>query len=114
MVVAVVGRLHRRRQRTGAQRVTEREVVVLHGEDVREVARELDSHLELRRLHALVLDHDVILHPVPNEPVAGDCEDVVLEPAGRRVPQVEAGGEVLDLLRREQQRPLAVHGQAEP
>jgi hypothetical protein len=112
MVLGLVRGLDRLRERSRMQRVAESEVVVLHLEDVREVAAEVQRQLELHRVHALVLDHDVVLHALPDEPVAADRDHVVLE-AGRWVPQVEAGREVLDLLRREQQGTLAVDREAQ-
>ena len=103
-----------RRQRTGVQRVAEREVVLLDGDDVREVGADLELELERDRLGALVADGDVVLHPVADEALAHDREHVLAEAARERVAQVEGGREVLDLAGREQQRPLAVHAQLEP
>src|SRR6185503_16722949 len=59
----------------------------------------------------LVADAEVLAHPLPDEPLAGDRERVVRQPAGERVAEEERGREVLDLARREEQRRLAVHGQ---
>ena len=103
-----------RRERTGVQRVAEREVVLLDGDDVREVGLDHELELERDRLGALVADGDVVLHPFADEALAHDREHVLAEAARERVPQVEGGGEVLDPAGREQQRPLAVHAQLEP
>ena len=99
------------RQRRRAQRVPEREVVILHGEDVREVGAELDPQVELDRFHALVHDRDRVLHPVPDEPLPADRQRVLRQTFRQRVPHEERRGEVLDPVGREQQRTLAVHGQ---
>ena len=107
-VGAVVAPLDELRQRVGAHRVSEREVVLLDREDVGKVAAELELQLEGRRRERLVLDREVVLHSHADEPVARDRELILLEPARERVPHVEGGGEVLDLVRREQERALAV------
>src|SRR5438105_14441657 len=112
--VALEAPADERRQRRRAKRVAEREVVGLDGEDVREVARELEPELERDRLHALVLDHDHVLHPLADEAPPLDREDVLAEAARERVPRVERGREVLDLPRGEQERPRAVDRQHEP
>ena len=70
------------------------------------------AELERERLHATGSGRSiVVLHAVADEALARDRERVLRQPAGERVAQVERGGEVLDLARREQQRPLAVDGQ---
>jgi hypothetical protein len=73
------------------QRVTEGEVVVLNGEDVCEVAAELERELERDLLLALILDAQVILHALAHEPVPPDRDGVLRELAGERVAQ-EVGG----------------------
>jgi hypothetical protein len=101
------------RQRLRTPRVAECEVVLLDGEDVREVALDLECELERLALHALVLDDDHVLHALADEALAHDRDDVLLEPAGERVAKEERRGEVLDLAGREQQRPDTVHLQAQ-
>ena len=86
----------------------EREVVLLDGEDVREVGADLERELELDGMLRVVHDDDVLLHAVADEAVAPDREHVLLEPAGDGVPEEEGGRVVLDLVRRELERPLAV------
>jgi hypothetical protein len=93
-------------------RLAEREVVGLDGEDVREVAPQLERELELERPRRMVLDDDVLLQPFPDEAVAPDRHLVVAEIARKRVPQVEGGRVVLDLVRGEDQRSRAVDEQA--
>ena len=110
-VVAVVVDRDERRQRLRAQRVAEREVVLLDREDVGEVGAELERELERDRLERLVLDGDVVLHPDADEAVARDRELVLLESVRERVAHVEGGREVLDLVGREDERALAVDGQ---
>jgi hypothetical protein len=102
---------HRLGQRPRALRVAEREVVVLDGEDVREVRADLEGDLDLEPPARVVLDHDVLLHPVADEALPGDRELVVLEPAGRGVAKVERRREVVHAGRREPQRLRAVHRQ---
>ena len=114
VVLLLVPRRDRLRQRLGARGVAEREVVRLDREDVREVGPELERELEGDRLHRLVLDDHVVLHAVADEAVPDDRERVLRQAAGERVAQEEGGREVLDLARREQQRRGAVDGQAEP
>ena len=111
LVVLVRSRLG---QRLRPHRITEREVVVLDGEDVREVARDLELEVELDRLHALVLDRERVLHPVADEAFAPNRERVVVEISDHRIPHEERGREVLDLVRREKQGPLAVDCQTKP
>ena len=103
----------RRRQRLCPERVAERKVVVLDRKDVREVRGDLELEIELDRLHALVLDGERVLHPFTDEALAPDREHVLLETTCERVAHEERGGEVLDLVRREQQRALAVDGEPE-
>ena len=91
----------------------EREVVLLHGEDVREVGADLELELERERLGALVAQDQVILHALADEALAHDRERVLREPGNDRVAQVEGGGEVLDLPRREQERADAVDAELE-
>ena len=55
--------------------------------------------------------HDHVLHRLADEALAQDRDDVLLEPAGERVPQEERGREVLDLAGGEQQRPRVVQSQ---
>ena len=114
VVLLLVARRDRLRQRLGARGVAEREVALLDREDVREVGPELQRELEGDRLHRLVLDDHVVLHAVADEAVPDDRERVLRQAAGERVAQEEGRREVLDLARREQQRRGAVDGQAEP
>ena len=106
VVLGVVLRFDRRRQRLRVDGVPEREVVLLDGHDVREVAADLEPEREGDRLHPLVAEHDPLLHPLADEAPADDRERVLRQPAGERVAQVERRGEVLDLGGGEQQRPL--------
>ena len=102
-----------RRQRLRPQRVAEREVVLLDREDVREVGPELERELERDRLERLVLDRDVVLHPDADEAGARDRELVLVQPLRERVAHVEGGREVLDPVGGEDERALAVDGQAQ-
>jgi hypothetical protein len=103
-----------RRQRSRVQRVAEREVVLLHRDDVREVGADEQLDGEGDGLGALVPHRDVVLHADADEALAHDREHVLLEAAREGVAEVERRREVLDLAGREQQRPLAVHAQLEP
>ncbi len=90
-------------------RVSQEEVVRLDGEDVGEVVAHLERDLELDAPPRVVFDDDVVLHPLSaDEALARDRELVLLQVAGKRVPQEEGGREVLDLARREQERAGAV------
>ena len=100
-------------QRLRADGVAEGEVEVLDGEDVGEVAGELELEVEFDPLHALVLHCEGVLHPIADEALAPNREHVRAEPAGERVAHEERRGEVLDLVRGEQQRTLAVDGELE-
>ena len=71
-------------------RVAEREVVVLDGEDVREVARNLDPELQRHGPHPLVLDHDPVLHRLADESLANDRDLVRIEVLRPRVAKVNA------------------------
>ena len=82
VLVLLVARLGRRRKRARLERVAEREVVVLDGEDVREVVAELERELEADLLHALVLDAEAVLHALADEAVARDRDRVLGELAG--------------------------------
>jgi hypothetical protein len=113
VVLLVVAHLDEWRQRSCMRRVAEREVVVLDGEDVREVARHLDRKVEGDRPHALVLDPEVVLHRLAHEALADHRDLVLFEPLARLVSQVERRREVVDLARREQQRSPPVDAQAE-
>ena len=108
VVGLVVLQLDGRRQRLGVLRVSEREVEVLDGEDVREVARDLDPQLQRHRPHPLVLDDHAILHRLADEALADDRDLVRIEILRARVAEVERGGEVVHLVRGQQQRALAV------
>ncbi len=112
-LVGVVPRSPDRRQRLRPQRIAEREVVLLDREDVGEVAAELEREVERDRVERLVLDREVVLHALADEAEAGDRELILLEAARERVAHVEGGGEVLDLVRGQHQRPLSVQGQAQ-
>ena len=114
VVLAVEPRLDGGGEWARAHRVAEREVVLLDRQDVGEVRRCLEPELERDRAHRLVLDHDLVLHPLADEPLALDREAVLREAAGERVAQEEGGREVLDLAGGEQERPRAVHRQLEP
>ena len=103
-----------RRQRPRRLGVTEREVVLLDRDDVREVGADLELELERERLGALVAQDQVILHPLADEALAGDRERVLREARDDRVTQVEGGGEVLDLPRGEQERSDPVDAELEP
>ena len=96
------------------QGVAEREVVLLDRDDVREVGADVERELEAERSCRLVPDDEVILHPLAHESLARDRERVLREPVGDGVTEVEGCGEVLDLARREQQRPGAVDAKLEP
>ena len=91
----VEARLDERGQRRRVQRVAEREVVLLHRQDVREVRAELEPELERDRLHPLVAHDDLVLHPVADEALALDREHVLRQVAGERVAEEERGREVL-------------------
>ena len=54
--------------------------MLLDGEDVGEVGAELQRELERDRLERLVLDRDVVLHPLADEAGARDRELVLVEP----------------------------------
>src|SRR5437588_12330450 len=108
-LVVVVG--PRIRQRFRSQGIAERKVVILDGEDIREIVRDLELEVELHRLHALVLHGERVLHALADEPLTSNREGVVVEPAGQGVSHEERGGEVLDLVGGEQQRTLAVDRQ---
>ncbi len=108
---AVVADRRERRKRLRALRVAEREVVLLHRHDVREVGAELEAELERDGFQRLVLERDVVLHPVAYEAQARDRDLVLVEPAGQRVAHVEGGRVVLDLRRGEQERPRFVDPQ---
>ena len=99
---------------TRAQRVPEREVVILDAEDVREVGGELEPDLELDGLHRSVLEDHHILHALADEPLARHQHLVLTQSAGERVAQEESGREVLDLARRERQRRRSVERQLQP
>ena len=86
----------------------EREVVLLDREDVSEVRPDLELELELDGVRCVVLDDDVLLHAVTDEPIPPDREHVLLEAACDGVPEIEGGRVVLDLVGRELERPLAV------
>ena len=96
------------RERRRAVRVPEREVVLLDREDVSEVGPDLERELELDGMRCVVLDDDVLLHAVADEPVPPDREHVLLEAARDRVAEVERCREVLDLVGGEPERSLAV------
>ena len=101
------------RERLRAKRITEREVVVLHGEDVREVRRDLELEVELDGLHPLVLHGERVLHPVADEALTPDRQHVLLQAAREWVAHEERGREVLDLVRGEQERTQAVDREPE-
>ncbi len=107
-VRALLRRLRLRRKGRRVLGISEREVVLLHGDDVREVGAELEGELELEPIHALVADRDPLLEPGSDEPAAGDRERVARKSVQRRVAQVEGGREVLKAARRERQRSGAV------
>src|SRR5207248_2489819 len=98
-------------QRRRVHRVAQGEVVRLDRHDVREVAAHLEPQMEGELLHALVLHDDVVLHPLADEALALDREDVLRQPARERVPEEERGGEVLHPAGREQQRARAAQRQ---
>src|SRR5215211_8850183 len=112
VVACVEARLYRLGQGLRRLGIAEREVVVLHREDVREVAAEPERKLERDRLHRVVVDAQGVLHAVADEALAGDRDDVGRE-AGPRVAEVEGRGEILDLVGREQERRFAVDPQLE-
>jgi hypothetical protein len=111
IALVVEGAAQPRRQRVGAERVAEREVVVLDREDVGEVGADLHCEVELDRLHALVDHEDRVLHPLADEALTPDREGVLRKAVAGPVAHEERGGEVLDFVRCEQQRPLAVDRQ---
>ena len=106
-------RLDELRQRRRVERIAEREVVRLHGEDVREVRADLERDLKRDRVHALVHDRDPVLHRVADEARACDPERVLRQRLRGRVAQEEGRRVVLDLVGREQQRLPAVDRQPE-
>ena len=109
----VEARLDRIGKRLGIDRVAEREVVLLDGEDVGEVARDLDRELERHRFRGDVLDDDPVVHVVGDPPLPDDRDGVLLESIHERVAEIERGRVVLDRPGGEQQRLLAVHRQPE-
>ena len=109
----VVTHRHRVRQRPRRERVAEREVVLLDGDDVREVGADLQRELELELLLPLVAEDEMILHARADEARPRDRERVLRQPRHGRVAHVERGGEVLDLPRREQQGASAADAQLE-
>ena len=113
VLVLLVAPFGRRWKWDRLDRVTEGEVVVLDREDVREVAAELERELERDVLLALVLDAQVVLHALPDEPVPPDRDGVLEELAGGRIAEEVGGGVVLGLSRREEERALAVDRQLE-
>ena len=110
-LLRVVGRGDGRRKGLGVLGIAERVVVFLHREDVGEVVSQLEGDVELDLAPRVVADVYVLLHPLADEASACDRELVRMEPSRRWVAQVERGRVVLDLALREQQRPVAVHGQ---
>ena len=82
-------------------------------EDVSEVAAELERELERDVLLALVLNAEVVLHALPDEPVPPDRDGVLEELAGGRIAEEVGSGVVLGLSRREEKRALAVDRQLE-
>ena len=86
-------------QRLRAEGVAEREVEVLHGEDVGEVGADVELDVELDPLHALVLENERVLHALADETLTPNRQDVGGEAARERVAHEERGGEVLDLVR---------------
>ena len=72
------------------------------------------SRSKLNADEALVAHAQLVLHPVAHEALARDREHVLVETAGERVAEEERGRVVLDLPRREQERPLSVDAQLEP
>src|SRR5712691_8497980 len=114
VVLSVEAARRRIGQRLRAHRVAEREVVLLHGKDRREVRRELEPELERDGIHALVLEHEDVLHPLSDEPLARDRHLVLAQSADERIAEIERRGEVFDLARRQRQRCRAVHRQLQP
>ncbi len=108
VVAGLVDGLDRRRQRARVLRVPEREVVLLDGEDVREVVPELHREVEGDQPAGVVRDDDVLLHRVADEALAADRELVLHEPARHGVPEEERRRVVLHLARGEHERPGAV------
>jgi uncharacterized membrane protein len=98
-------------KRLRAQRVAEREVEVLDGEDVREVRADVELEVELDAFHALVLHDEGVLHAVADETLPPDRQHVGSKSAGQRIAHEERRREVLDLVGRQEQRPLPVDGQ---
>ena len=70
-LLLVVG-LDRWRERPGMARISHREVVLLDGEDVREIRPDFEPELELDPAVGMVSDDDVILHPLPDEALSRD------------------------------------------
>ena len=68
----VVGRRRGRWERPRQLRVAEREVVELHGDDVREVGLGLERDVDLEALRALVAQRDLLLHARADEALARD------------------------------------------
>jgi len=65
--------------------ISEREVVLLHADDVREVRPETELQREGDRHARLVAKDDVVLKPPADEPVARDGEGVLRKAVGGRV-----------------------------
>ena len=63
-------------------RIPERGIERLDGEDVREVAAELEPEIELDRALGVIRADDVILHTVPDEAPAGHRDGVLPEAVG--------------------------------
>ena len=112
--VLVVRDLGRRRQRLRMLRVSEREVVVLHRDDVREVGGDVERDLEVELLHALVADAHALLHPGADEALAGDGDGIARQRRRWSVAKVESRLEVLDPAGGEEQRARLADAQDEP
>ena len=85
-----------RRRRRKLQRelgVAEREVVMLHGDDVREVCFGLERDVDLEPLGALVAERDALLHSGADEALARDRDGVTWKAVRGAVPEVEPGPE---------------------
>ncbi len=100
----VEGGRRRRGQRLRELRVSEREVVLFHRDDVREIRLRLEHELEVEPVDGLVAQRDLFLHPGAHEPLPRDRDGVAGEAVRRPVAEVERRLEVLDTARREKQR----------
>jgi hypothetical protein len=113
LVFAVVEVHFCRRWQSRALGIAEREIVVLDGEDVREIVPDLECQLERHRVGHVVVEHEAVLHALTDEAVPRNRDGVLREVARDRVAEEERGRVVLDFAGREEERALAVDRQRE-